>query len=446
MTEPQNLGETNLSKHITILTLGSRGDIQPYMALGVGLHTAGYRVRLATHTEYKPFITQYGLDFAPVAGNPKELLEGEMGKLWLESGKNPLKLIQRLRVLVKPLLRQSLEDSWYACQDTDLILFSALGNAGFSIAEKLNIPCMGAWLQPLSRTAQFASFITPPLPLGGIYNRFTYYFSEQLSWHPFRSIVNQWRKEMLGLSPLPFNGPFNRFYRAKLPIIYGFSPHVVPKPPDWPAWINPTGYWFLDSTNDWTPPPALDQFLANGPPPIYIGFGSMTSRDPEKLTKITISALKESGQRGILLGGWGNLGKTIDIPANVFMIESVPHSWLFPKMAGVIHHGGAGTTAAGLRAGVPSIVIPFFADQPFWGNRVAALGVGPKPVLYQNLTTQKLQAAIEQVIQDKEMQHRAAILGQHLQNEDGIKQAIQVIEQHWHLYESRTHSMSSNVN
>src|SRR5262249_31336952 len=194
-----------------------------------------------------------------------------------------------------------------------------------------------------------------------------------------RQPVNEWRRELLHLPPLS-GGPLARqLDDRRLPILYGYSPAVLPKPPDWDERTHVTGYWFLDHLPDWRPPEGLVDFLRVGPPPVSVGFGSMRSQHPEAVTELVVEALARAGQRGILLTGWGGL-RGIDRPERVFTVEAVPHDWLFPQVRAAVHHGGAGTAAAALRAGIPSVVVPFFGDQSFWGRRVAALGAGTKPI------------------------------------------------------------------
>jgi sterol 3beta-glucosyltransferase len=200
---------------------------------------------------------------------------------------------------------------------------------------------------------------------------------------------------------------------------------VVPPPPDWPAWLHVTGYWFLDAEPGWQPPAALVDFLQSGPPPVYIGFGSMAGRDPEQRAEIALKALERSGRRGILLEGWGGL-QPGDLPDSVLAVDAVPHDWLFPQMAAVVHHGGAGTTAAGLRAGTPTVVVPFFGDQPFWGRRVAELGAGPAAIPQKQLTVERLAAAIRAATSDESMRTHAHQLSQRIRNEDGIAHAVEL--------------------
>jgi UDP:flavonoid glycosyltransferase YjiC (YdhE family) len=213
-----------------------------------------------------------------------------------------------------------------------------------------------------------------------------------------------------------------------MPILYGFSPSVIPAPSDWNGNTHITGYWFVDETDAWQPPTALLDFLQSGSPPVYVGFGSMSNRNPEQTADLVIQALTLTGQRAILLSGWGGLQKT-KIPDSIFMIDSVPHSWLFPRMSAVIHHGGASTTAAGLKAGIPSVIIPFFGDQPFWGQRVAELGVGAKPIPRKGLTAERLANAIHEVITNENIRQRAAKLGEQIQAENGIESAVEIFNE-----------------
>jgi sterol 3beta-glucosyltransferase len=249
--------------------------------------------------------------------------------------------------------------------------------------------------------------------------------THQMFWQSTKSVDAETRK-LLGLPKPPFWGPFRDLARRQTPTLYGYSTHVLPRPQDWNAQIHITGYWFLDEGEGWQPPADLVAFLDAGDPPVYIGFGSMGSRNPEEAGRIALDALARSGQRGIIAAGWGGL-KTGDLPESVHLISALPHSWLFPRMAAVVHHGGAGTTAAGLRAGVPSIITPFGMDQPFWGRRVAELGVGPQPIPRKKLTAERLAAAITEATTNPTMRRRAAALGEAIRSEDGIGNAVAMV-------------------
>ena len=222
--------------------------------------------------------------------------------------------------------------------------------------------------------------------------------------------------------------PFAALEQPGRTILYGYSPLVLPPPTDWGDSVHVTGYWFLEPPAEWAPPADLVHFLQSGPPPVYIGFGSMVNSKPEETTKLVLQALARTGQRGVLSAGWGGLQQA-DLPETVFMIGSIPFSWLFPQMAAVVHHGGAGTTSIGLWAGIPAIVTPFMGDQPFWGQRVYELGVGPKPIPRRRLTIDRLAEAIRCAVTDTAMQQAAASLGERIRAEDGIARAVAVIEQ-----------------
>lgn len=322
-------------------------------------------------------------------------------------------------------------DCWAACQDAGAILYT-IGGFYFAphLAEKLDVPAIGVYPYPTSQpTHAFPNLFMPmQRNLGGPLNWLTHLIIEMMSWLPLRSVLNQWRREQLGLPPASVNYP-QQWRRKKMPMLFGFSPHVVPKPVDWGDHIHVTGYWFLDKSADWSPPVDLLDFLAAGSPPIFIGFGSMQSGNAEDMIDLVLQALTRTKQRGIISTGWGDLDLS-GLPDNVFKVGTIPYEWLFPPMAAVIHHGGSGTTAMSLRAGIPSIIVPFFMDQPFWGQRVADLGVGPQPIPRKHLTVERLTAAITVATTDPEMQRRAAILGEHIRAEDGVARAVEVINRY----------------
>jgi sterol 3beta-glucosyltransferase len=408
---------------VTVLTVGSRGDIQPYLALGRGLQAAGHQVRLATHPPFEPEIRAHGLQFAPITGNPHQLLQTPEGLAWLEAGRNPLRGTRRLLALARPHLTRLLEDAVAAGQDAEAIIYAPLGFAGAHIAQATGVPAVLAALVPLTPTRAFPAAGAPAWPLGGAYNRLTHLVAEQLGWQPFRRQLNQWRRQRLGLGPAPLAGLVAAGRRRQVPVLYGYSPSVVPKPPDWGAHLHVTGYWFPDPQPAWQPPAALARFLADGPPPVYLGFGSMTDRNPAELAGTVLAALRRSGRRGLLQAGWAGLTNAAGTD-DVLVVDEVPHDWLFPRMAAVVHHGGAGTTHTGLRAGIPNLVVPFFTDQPFWAQRVAALGAGPAPIPRAQLTVERLTRAIDTATSSPTLQARAAAVGQQLRSEHGVERAV----------------------
>ncbi len=410
---------------ITILTYGSRGDVQPYVALGLGLQRAGYRVRLAAPEGFADFVTAYGLDFAPLAGDPAVLSQ----RLVDVAGLNPLRTVQAVIAYAFPLGRQVLAQCREACADADAVIAGfLLAVAGHEIAVARGIPEIFAQMYPLFvPTAEFPALLFPRLPIfTAAANRLTHRLYTALFWGSNRLSYRLLQRRYPDLPPLhgwPFDSP-----EPPLTLI-GCSPQVIPRPADWPDHAHMTGFWLTDEGAGWTPPDDLAAFLEGGPPPVYVGFGSMISRDMDAVTTTVLEALARTGQRAVLLGGWGGLGRA-DLPATVLRIDAAPHDWLFPRMAAVVHHGGAGTTAAALRAGTPMVVVPFAADQAFWAGRVRALGVSPEPIPRRALTAEKLAYAIRVAAEHAPMRQRAAALGARIRAEDGVARAVEIIAAH----------------
>ncbi len=203
------------------------------------------------------------------------------------------------------------------------------------------------------------------------------------------------------------------------------SPALIPKPKDWGAHISISGFYFLSLANNFTPAPELAAFLAAGPPPIYIGFGSIVVDDPNAMTKLIFEAVRKTGQRALVSKGWGGFGAdAIAVPDGIFMLGNVPHDWLFKHVSCVVHHGGAGTTAAGIALGKPTVVVPFFGDQPFWGAMVAKAGAGPLPIPSKHLTANNLAAAILEALEPTALE-RAQQLGRIVNLEKGTQVGAQ---------------------
>jgi sterol 3beta-glucosyltransferase len=415
---------------ITIIAGGSRGDVQPYVALGKGLKEAGHKVRVLAPLDYQDLITAYGLEFFDMGGGVKTMAQSQIQDI-AEQG-NILKILAVTGKGAQQLAIQSALNGLVACQGSDLILagFTGLSN-GVALAEKLRVPLLQTYLMPFTPTSEFPSVLTPKLPqarLSRWSNGLSHRFAQQMMWQMLRSADTKARTKVLKMKPASFWGPFASLQRESLPILYGYSPQVISPPADWPNYIHVTGYWFLEPHTGWEPPKDLVNFLHAGPPPVYIGFGSMLSRKPEETTDLVLKALAHTGQRAVLSSGWGGIKKG-NFPETVFMTGSIPHSWLFPKMAAVVHHGGAGTTGAGLCAGIPSIITPFFGDQPFWGHRVYELRVGTKPIPRKRLTAENLAEAIHIAVTDPTIRKNAAHLGEIIRAEDGVARAVAVIEQ-----------------
>lgn len=420
---------------ISIITFGSRGDVQPHIALGAGLQAAGHQVRLVTHELFEPLVRRLGMDFFPVQVNPRAIVEDEQGKQWLGSGNNFLQFFRRFSRIAAPLIRQAMLDCWQACQGSNAIICSPLALCvTSSIAEKLDIPCWIGAGQPLTPTGAFAIPFFPPaptwLPARASYHRLSYTLSARLFWQLLRAPINQARQELLNLPPLPATWLYEQVREQRLPVLYYYSPSILPSPPDWGNRYCVTGYWFLHDDGDWQPSQALLDFLASGAPPVYVGFGSMNTQQAEKITEIVLETLARTKQRAVLSAGWGNIGGNSNLPDNVYKVEFVPHDWLFPQMAAVVQHGGAGTMAACLRAGVPPVVIPFFGDQPFWARRFHALGLTPQPIPQKRLTTERLTRAISTATSDEALQERVKAMSERIRAEDGVARAVEILNCH----------------
>jgi UDP:flavonoid glycosyltransferase YjiC (YdhE family) len=413
--------------HLTIVAPGSRGDVQPVVALGQGLSRHGHRVRIASYDAFEDLVRGNGMEFARIEGDPRQALADQAGQQWQESGRSWLRFSQGMRRLATyHELEKSLADTVTACAGSEAILYTALGAAGYHVAEKLGVRTIYLLLQPMTRSRAEPCLFMPALPLGGAYNWWTYRVVERMIWQTVRPTYNRWRSEVLDLPAVAPSGPFDRLYAEREPFVYGFSPRVVPPAPDWPAWHHATGYWFLDREADWMPPPELAAFVESGPPPVSIGFGSMSGATARRLISLSVEAVQRTGLRAVLLGGWAAAARE-GMPESILVLDSVPHDWLFPRMAAVVHHGGAGTTAAGLRAGKPTVAVPFMGDQPYWGRRVHALGVGPKPIQRSQLTVRRLADALAQAVSDTAIRQRAAALGEALGREDGVDTAVRII-------------------
>jgi len=406
--------------------MGSRGDVTAYAVLGSALQRAGHTVRLATMASFASLAEQYHLDFFQLPGDAEALVRTAGTQGGLAGGMNLLRLWKAIRKSYGSLAQAWAESfSVSALLETDLYINQLPGGLfGWDLAEKSRRQMLAATVIPLAFTRTMPVMGFPALPLPG-YNALTYRLAEQMVWSFFGPVVNRWRQHKLGLPPHPPGGYFAAM-RRRTPVLNGFSPLVVPPPPDWGAHIHTLGYW-LPEQADWQPPDELLRFLEAGPAPVFIGFGSMPLAEPRQTTALILEALRRTGQRGILHSGWAGLAQDA-LPETVFKVDYVPYDWLFAHMRMIIHHGGSGTTAFGLLSGVPSMVVSFAYDQPFWGQRIAALGVGPKPIPIDHLTVEALVTAIDRTLQDSAMHSQAARTAALLRQEDGLGSAVRVIE------------------
>ncbi|NIL58317.1 glycosyltransferase [Salinispora arenicola] len=418
---------------VLVVTVGSRGDVQPYVALGKGLQAAGHHVTLATCARFRTVVTDQGLAYGQLSDDILQLLDSTAGRAAMEDATGVFGSIKtniKLARQANPINRKLLVDVWAAAQqaEPDVIVYHPKALAGPHVAEKLGVPVVLALPVPVSvPTGDFPLVGLPALPLGRWYNRLTYRLAGA-GYRMYDGMVNAFRRETLGLARTSGAALTTRLPDGRpIPVLHGISEHVLPRPADWPAHVHLTGYWFLDGADRWQPPPALVDFIEAGDPPVYVGFGSMAGRDPHRLTRVVGEALRLAGVRGIITTGWGGLEMVEQSDTNWHLTQA-PHDWLFPRVSAVVHHGGAGTTAAALRAGKPSVICPFILDQFVWGRQVFALGAGSAPIPQRKLTAQRLAAAIREVTTNADVQGAAARLGRSLAAEDGVANAVARID------------------
>ncbi|MEM9217273.1 MAG: glycosyltransferase [Cyanobacteria bacterium P01_F01_bin.150] len=421
--------------NILIATIGTRGDVQPYLALAMGLKAAGHDVTICTCPRYRTFVFNYGIGFLPLEEGLLELLETEFGRSIVESLNGVFGVLRSIpKVMEKTgaIYRRMVDDCWAATEalNPDMIIYHPKLFCVPAFAAVRKIPAILAMLCPFHVPTGESPLFGPSL--GRFYNRWTYRMVHLLTKLGTRGYLRDWRSrhDQNGLSQ--HSNPTQISPGHSIPVIHAYSQSVCPRPSDWPDNATVTGYWFLPQEtahgSRWHPSSELLAFLEAGPPPVYFGFGSMAGTDPITVTQMILSAVEKANVRAIISTGWGGIVPFESSP-NIYVLEFAPHSWLFPKMAAVVHHGGAGTTAAGLRAGCPTIICPFGVDQPFWGRRVAELGAGIAPIPQKELTDTLLANAILRVTNDQSFCASAKSVADAIAQENGIAQAIKTIEQ-----------------
>ncbi|RHZ52338.1 hypothetical protein CDV55_102067 [Aspergillus turcosus] len=453
-------GAAPLHLNIVIHVIGSRGDIQPFIVLGKSLKRYGHRVRLATHLAFRGMVKENGLEFFNIGGNPEELM------MFMVKNAGLLPEFKTIRSGAIQQHRRDMGDiisgCWRSCFETgdgtqgyqasddsathgvdhltapfvaDAIVANPPSLAHIHCAEKLGVPLTIMFTMPWSPTQAF------PHPLASVRrystkptvaNIVSYAVVDMLIWQGLGDIINRFRRKTLDLDILDTPQALTLVHRLHVPHAYLWSPALLPKPRDWSSDIDVCGFTFLSSASNYTPPEDLLAFLRAGSPPVYVGFGSIVVEDPQKLSLIVFKAIQKTGQRAIISKGWGGLGANeVDVPDNIFLLDSCPHDWLFKHVSCVVHHGGAGTTAAGLKLGCPTVIVPFFGDQPFWGSIVARHGVGPSPVPYRELTVDKLADAILVALEPASLE-KARELSEVIKQESGTEAAISSFHRHLH--------------
>ena len=412
---------------ITILTYGSRGDVQPLIPLSLSLMARGHSVKLAAPVRFQTLIAENGIQFVSMAGEPAEL-----SRRLNDSGQNFIKMARELANHAIEIGADIFRQTEEACKDSDLIVHTLMHAIGaHTLAREMNIPDIHIQLFPMfTSTGDYPNVTLPDLRLRSL-NRLTHDITRRMTVWASRTGFEQVRRHA-GLSKRKLYSPFdNNPFHPPTPILCAWSPRVLPASSDWLSNVQVTGYLFANSDNTYQPMIELQRFLDTGAAPVCVSFGSMMNRDAEKIDQIVRESLRQTEYRGIILTGWGGAKNT---SSNDFLyLDAAPHRWLLPRCQMVIHHGGAGTTSAGLRAGIPNIVVPFAADQPFWANRVHAIGAGPKPVSVKKLSVENLTASIVEAA-NPVLRKRAQNIGQDLRNEDGVGKAVELIEKYFNEF------------
>ncbi|KAI6779104.1 Sterol 3-beta-glucosyltransferase UGT80B1 [Emericellopsis cladophorae] len=417
--------------NVVIQVVGSRGDVQPFVALGKELTRRGHRVRLATHDTFDTFVTGSGLEFFPIGGDPAELMAYMVKNPGLIPSMKSLTAGENQRK--RHMIREMLEKCWQSCLQpdpltgepfvADAIIANPPSFAHVHCAQALGIPVHLMFTMPWSSTTAF------PHPLANLNNvdsdrRLTNYISfivvEWMTWQGLGDVINKWRKSIDLEEIAMFDGPALAD-TLKIPFTYCWSPALVPKPADWTSHIDVSGFFFRDAPQ-FTAPPELARFLESGPPPVYIGFGSIVLDNPNEVTWTILHAVRTAGVRAIISKGWSDLAGEGD--ENIYWVGDCPHEWLFQHVAAVVHHGGTATTACGLRNGKPTVIVPFFGDQPFWGDLVARAGAGRNPIPHAKLTAENLAEAIRYCLSPK-ASAAAASLAAKMESEAGVQTAVQ---------------------
>jgi sterol 3beta-glucosyltransferase len=403
---------------VVMLSVGSRGDVQPLVAFGAGLRAAGHDVRICTHPGFRELVEGQGLAFAPLAEGALSRQAGEEGRRWAERSSKWMPTWVGLIRDARTVARRRLSDAAAGCEGADVIVATNLTQLmGWQLSRELSVPLVRALLHAPS---YWMARRSRPRVAHAV---------RQVAWLAARPWLNAVRRDALGLPPLPLAEPFEGLNREGHLVLLPFSPSVFPKPTGWGAATEVTGYWFLDSAVDPEPSAALRAFLTAGSAPVYVGFGTQIDHDPPRTTAIVVEALRRARRRGVLQRPAEAL-EGVSLGDDMLAIESVPHDWLFSRCAAVVHHGAAGTTASALRAAVPSVIVPHNSDQYSWARRMNELGVSPPPIPKRRLSVERLWDAIAQATTDERFRASAVGLAGQIRNEDGIGRAVEAFERH----------------
>ena len=409
---------------ISMVAIGSTGDVRPYVLLGKELKKRGHEVTIVCFDMTEKMVTEAGLNFAPLAGSVKDIFMAVM-----TPGTNGFTFLPKFKNALLDDLPQFLHTLEEGCKDAEAIICTFFGSVVYSIAEKHNIPCIQTHYFLMDYNDMFPITTAPGLKMGKAWNKVSYKMGyaliNTLEWH----YLSDWRSEEGMKSKKISMSPDYYINGHKIPVLYAISPLLVPRAPEWDEHIHMTGFWTDPEPCEYEPEPSLVRFLEEGEKPVYIGFGSMVSGDMGQTLDIVLKAVAASGVRAIIGRGWGGgaLDAALSNP-NVYVADYIPHDWLFSRVSAVVHHGGAGTTAAGVLACKPTLVVPFGGDQPFWGQRIYDLGIGPKPIKRENLTVEKLADALIKLTHTPRFNVAVSEIGERMKYENGTLLAADIVE------------------
>ncbi|PRX98804.1 glycosyltransferase [Allonocardiopsis opalescens] len=416
---------------VVILTHGTRGDVQPYVALAKALLEAGHEALLGAPASAAALAEPHGVPFAPIVDEMNAFVEQPRVRHAMETnfrGLSGKRMAVELMLASRPAMIRCLAEMAEVAADGADVVVHMPGVPVHHVAEKMGVPAVPGALQP--GWVPTGAFPNPSLPFTPprALNRASYAPAQA-----FARILARYGDRLrsdLGLPGRPGSRDIlRRPDGGPTTVLQGFSRHMLPAAdPGYPPTVHTTGFWFLPAAPDWSPPAELEEFLAAGDPPVYIGFGSMVGFDPQKAGRIVTEAVRRAGVRAVLAGGWGGISLDRTTGEDIHLIDQAPHDWLFPRMAAVVHHGGSGTTGAALASGRPQVICPFLADQPFWAARAHAVGVAAPPQRGRDLSPEGLAEAIGQAATDPGMRVRAEEMGAKVRAEDGARAAVKVLE------------------
>ena len=414
---------------ISILAAGTRGDAQPPAMLCRELARRGHEVRFLAHPDFAGMIEGSGVSLKPLPGDIRAEFASADAQKFFNGGGNPINFFRWFMDVARKYAASTTPAVRDYCKGSDIVVGTGLADYFATLmAQYYGIKAVHAYMQPSVPTRAFpCSFANvPPFDMPGWLNWLEARAYFEILWLGSRPIASYAHK-LLGLPPPGWNNPTLLELRRGQPFLMAYSEAFLPRPDDWPDHVEVTGFWFQDTPPSWQPPEDLVRFIENGAPPIYAGFGSMVMKNPQQTVNAVLDAVAKNDARAVIAAGWGGLRPT-DLPANIYAMDAIPHDWLLPKMAASIHHGGAGTTGASLRAGIPQVIVPFVGDQFFWGQQIETRGVGPRRVPHKSLTAEKLSDALGSALNDPAMRRKAMEMGAHVRAENGLAKAADIIE------------------